>query len=69
MYTPILNNLAVIAVFLAFHQAYEKVTLDTVTTRQLLIIGLGTTAGVVLMALRATTVPQRAREVPSDASA
>ena len=50
MYTPILNNLAVIAVFLAFHQAYEKVTLDTVTNTQLLIIGLGTTAGVVLMA-------------------
>ena len=50
MYTPILNNLAVIAVFLAFHQAYEKVTLGTVTDTQLLIIGLGTTAGVVLMA-------------------
>jgi putative peptidoglycan lipid II flippase len=50
MYTPILNNLAVIAVFLAFHQAYEKVTLGTVTNTQLLIIGLGTTAGVVLMA-------------------
>lgn len=51
MYTPILNNLAVIAVFLAFYQAYEKVTLEGASTRQLLIIGLGTTGGVVLMAL------------------
>ena len=51
MYTPVLNNLAVIAVFIAFHQAYEKVTLASVTTTQLWIIGLGTTGGVVLMAL------------------
>ncbi|MBA3430188.1 MAG: murein biosynthesis integral membrane protein MurJ, partial [Actinobacteria bacterium] len=51
MYTPVLNNLAVIAVFLAFRQAYDRVTLETVTTPQLLLIGLGTTAGVALMAL------------------
>lgn len=52
MYTPILNNLSVIAVFIAFHQAYgEDVSLATVTDRQLWIIGLGTTAGVALMAL------------------
>ena len=51
MYTPILNNVAVIAVFLAFHQAYERVTLGNVTDTQLLIIGLGTTGGVMLMAL------------------
>lgn len=51
MYTPILNNLAVIAVFVGFHQAYEKVTLASVTSTQLWIIGLGTTGGVVLMAL------------------
>ena len=51
MYTPILNNLAVIAVFVTFYQLYGKVTLESVTTSQLLLIGLGTTGGVVLMAL------------------
>ena len=51
MYTPVLNNVAVIAVFLSFHQAYGAVSLDTVSTRQLLVIGLGTTLGVVLNAL------------------
>jgi putative peptidoglycan lipid II flippase len=51
MYTPILNNLAVVAVFVTFYQLYGKVTLESVTTSQLLLIGLGTTGGVVLMAL------------------
>lgn len=52
MYTPVLNNLAVIAVFVAFHQAYgEDVSLASVGDRQLWIIGLGTTAGVALMAI------------------
>jgi putative peptidoglycan lipid II flippase len=36
----------VIAVFIAFHQAYGSVTLGNVTDTQLLILGLGTTAGV-----------------------
>lgn len=51
MYTPVLNNLAVIAVFIAFHQAYAEVTLTTITSKQLWIIGLGTTVGVILMAM------------------
>ncbi len=52
MYTPILNNLAVIAVFLSFHQVYGRVDgLDAVTDTQLWVIGLGTTGGVALMAL------------------
>ena len=51
MYTPILNNLAVIAVFLAFHAAYPgELTLNEVSNKQMLIVGLGTTAGVALMA-------------------
>lgn len=51
MYTPILNNLAVIAVFIAFHQAYGEIEdLASVTTTQLVVIGLGTTLGVALMA-------------------
>lgn len=51
MYTPILNNLAVIAVFLGFRQAYGAVTLEELDTAKLLLIGLGTTAGVAIMAL------------------
>ncbi|MEA2461421.1 MAG: putative peptidoglycan lipid flippase, partial [Actinomycetota bacterium] len=51
MFTPILNNVVVIAVFLLFRQAYERVTLETISGSQLLIIGLGTTAGVAVMAL------------------
>ncbi|HEX2234993.1 MAG TPA: murein biosynthesis integral membrane protein MurJ [Actinomycetota bacterium] len=53
MYTPILNNLAVIAIFVAFHQAYGGIErgLAGVTTTQLWIIGGGTTAGVALQAL------------------
>lgn len=51
MYTPVLSNLAVIAVFVAFHQAYgENVGLGNVTDNQLWIMGAGTTAGVALMA-------------------
>lgn len=52
MYTPVLNNLAVIAVFIAFHRAYGDIeNLGAVTSEQLLVIGLGTTAGVILMAV------------------
>lgn len=51
MYTPVLNNLAVIAVFVAFGAAYDVTSLESVSTTQLLLIGLGTTAGVALMAL------------------
>jgi putative peptidoglycan lipid II flippase len=52
MYTPVLNNLSVIAIFIAFHQAYgENVSLDTISSKQLWIIGVGTTAGVAMMAL------------------
>ncbi len=52
MYTPILNNLAVIAMFISFHIAYGAVgNLTRVSRSQLLLIGLGTTLGVVLQAL------------------
>ena len=52
MYTPILNNLAVIAVFVTFHQVYGDINgLGEVTDEQLLVMGLGTTAGVALMAI------------------
>ena len=51
MYTPILNNLAVILVFIAFHQTAGAVTLADITNRELWTIGLATTGGVILMAL------------------
>lgn len=51
MFTPVLNNLAVIAIFLSFYKAVDSVTLETVTTEQLLVIGGGTTFGVALMAV------------------
>ena len=51
MWTPIVNNIVLIAVFIAFHQLYGKVTLSTVTDTQLLVIGLGTTASVAPMGL------------------
>lgn len=51
MFTPILNNLAVIAVFVSFRYAYGAVVLQEVGTGALLLLGLGTTAGVALMAL------------------
>ena len=46
MFTPILNNLVVITVFLWFHHLYGHVTLGSATTPQLWLMGLGTTAGV-----------------------
>ena len=51
MYTPVLNNLAVIVVFLSFRAAYGTVTLDRVSNGQLWLIDAGTTGGVALMAL------------------
>lgn len=51
MYTPIANNFVVIAAFLAFHALFGRVTLATVTTSQLLLIGLATTASVAPMGL------------------
>lgn len=51
MWTPIVNNLVLIGVFVFFHEVYGKVTLATVTDTQLLVIGLGTTASVAPMGL------------------
>ena len=51
MWTPIVNNLVLIGVFIYFQQVYGAVTLSSITDRQLLIIGLGTTASVAPMGL------------------
>jgi putative peptidoglycan lipid II flippase len=48
MYTPIVNNVVVIAIFLAFYSAHGPVGLDA-TGGQLFAIGAGTTLGVALM--------------------
>lgn len=51
MWTPIVNNLVLIGVFIYFQQVYGAVTLSSITDTQLLIIGLGTTASVAPMGL------------------
>lgn len=51
MYTPILNNLVLIAVLILFSRWYGFVTLEGVTTPELLLLGLGTTASVAPMGL------------------
>jgi putative peptidoglycan lipid II flippase len=51
MWTPIVNNIVLIGVFIAFHAAYGAVSLHDVTNTQLLIIGLGTTVSVAPMGL------------------
>ncbi|HSK37641.1 MAG TPA: murein biosynthesis integral membrane protein MurJ, partial [Actinomycetota bacterium] len=53
MFAPILNNLVVIAVGLAFHAlvGQQVPQLGEVTTGQKLLLGLGTTAGVAAMTL------------------
>ncbi len=51
MFTPILNNLTVISVMIIFYSSYGAVSLQDLTTSQTLLLGLGTTAGVAVMAL------------------
>jgi putative peptidoglycan lipid II flippase len=51
MYTPVLNNLAVTIVFLTYAAVYEGTPFDKIGTSQILLMGLGTTLGVVLMAV------------------
>jgi len=51
MWTPIVNNLVLIAIFLIFRANYGEVSLRTLTSTQLLLIGLGTTASVAPMGL------------------
>lgn len=51
MFTPILNNLVLIVVLIVFNQRYDLVQITNVTTPQLLLLGLGTTASVAPMGL------------------
>jgi putative peptidoglycan lipid II flippase len=49
MFTPIVNNLVLIAVLIGFDVAYGTVALRTVTDSQLMVLGLGTTLSVAPM--------------------
>lgn len=49
MWTPIWNNLVLIAVLVAFAVLYGEVDLESVTTAQLTLLGLGTTLSVAPM--------------------
>lgn len=51
MFTPIVNNLVLIGVLIGFAVTYGEVNLHTISTTQLLILGLGTTASVAPMGL------------------
>lgn len=51
MFTPILNNLTVIAVMIYFYNAYGAVSLQDITSGQQLLLGLGTTVGVAVMGI------------------
>ncbi len=51
MFTPILNNIVLIGVLIVFNARYGPVDLASVTTPQLLLLGLGTTASVAPMGL------------------
>ncbi len=59
MWTPIVNNLVLIAVLVFFHQAYGLIDLGSATTTHLLVLGLGTTLSVAPMGL--LLIPSMAR--------
>jgi len=51
MFTPIANNIVLIIVLIVFNRSHGLVEIDNVTTSQLLLLGLGTTASVMPMGL------------------
>jgi len=51
MWSPIANNLVVIALFSYFLSVTDDISLQTITDGQVRILGLGTTFGIVLQAL------------------
>jgi putative peptidoglycan lipid II flippase len=63
MFVPIANNLVVIAVLLWFHAAVPHPSLDSLDThhRDLVLLGVGTTLGVVVQAVLLTPSLVRAR--------
>jgi len=59
MWAPIANNLVVIAVFSAFLLTWPTVSVDSITSTQIQILGWGTTAGIVIQALILIPVVKR----------
>ena len=59
MWAPIANNLVVIAVFSAFLIKWPSVSVDSITSSQIHILGWGTTAGIIIQALILVPVVKR----------
>ncbi len=59
MWAPIANNLVVIVVFSAFLITWPSVSVDSITSTQIQILGWGTTLGVVVQALILIPVVKR----------
>ncbi|MEY4105396.1 MAG: hypothetical protein RLZZ478_759, partial [Actinomycetota bacterium] len=59
MWSPILNNLVVIALFGYFLFSTDEITLNTISDRDVAIIGLGTTFGIVIQAVALIPVVKR----------
>jgi putative peptidoglycan lipid II flippase len=59
MWAPIANNLVVIAVFSVFLLKWPSLSIDSITSNQIQILGWGTTAGIVIQALILIPVVKR----------
>ena len=59
MWAPIANNLVVIVVFSAFLITWPSVSVDSITSTQIQILGWGTTAGIIVQALILVPVVKR----------
>lgn len=59
MWAPIANNLVVIVVFSAFLIKWPSVSVDSITSAQIQILGWGTTAGIIVQALILIPVVKR----------
>jgi putative peptidoglycan lipid II flippase len=59
MWAPIANNLVVIAVFSAFLLTWPSISVDSITSAQIQILGWGTTAGIIVQALILVPVVKR----------
>jgi putative peptidoglycan lipid II flippase len=59
MWAPIANNLVIITVFSLFLLKWPYINIDSITSAQIQILGLGTTAGIILQALILIPVVRR----------
>jgi putative peptidoglycan lipid II flippase len=59
MWAPIANNLVIITVFSLFLLKWPHINIDSITSAQIQILGLGTTAGIILQALILIPVVRR----------